>query len=176
MSEVWPWLALAGLGVFHGVNPAMGWLFAVALGMQQRSHAVVVLALIPIAVGHAAAVAIVVFAVLALGILIDERAIRIAAGGVLIAWAFRQWLFGARHRVRFGMQVGMIGLAIWSLLMATAHGAGLMLVPVLDSLVSQPDARPGIDGERFLVDRVGRSRRAHILHARDHLSGCRSSL
>ena len=54
-----------------------------------------------------------------------------AAGGVLIAWAIYHWLFGARHRVRFGMQVGMIGLAIWSLLMATAHGAGLMLVPVL---------------------------------------------
>ena len=62
---------------------------------------------------------------------IDERAIRIAAGGVLVAWAFHHWLFGARHRVRFGMQVGMIGLAVWSLLMATAHGAGLMLVPAL---------------------------------------------
>jgi hypothetical protein len=131
MSEVWPWLALAGLGMFHGVNPAMGWLFAVALGMQQRSRAVVLIALVPIAVGHAAAVAMVVFAVLALGMFIDERPIRIAAGAVLIAWAFRHWLFGAHHRVRFGMQIGMIGLAAWSLLMATAHGAGLMLVPVL---------------------------------------------
>jgi hypothetical protein len=131
MTEVWPWFALAGLGMFHGVNPAMGWLFAVALGLHQRSRTVVLTALIPIAVGHAAAVAMVVFAVLALGMFIDERAIRIAAGGVLIAWAIHHWLFGARHRVRFGMQAGMIGLATWSLLMATAHGAGLMLVPVL---------------------------------------------
>jgi hypothetical protein len=138
MSEVWPWLALAGLGMFHGVNPAMGWLFAVALGLQQRSRAVVLIALVPIAIGHAAAVALVVFAVLALGMFIDERAIRIAAGGVLIAWAFRHWLFGARHRFRFGMQVGMIGLAMWSLLMATAHGAGLMLVPALIPLCLSP--------------------------------------
>lgn len=131
MTEVWPWFALAGLGMFHGVNPAMGWLFAVALGLHRRSRAVVLIALIPIAVGHAAAVAMVIFAVITLGMFIDERAICIAAGGVLIAWAIYHWLFGTRHRVRFGMQVGMIGLAIWSLLIATAHGAGLMLVPVL---------------------------------------------
>jgi hypothetical protein len=117
--------------MFHGVNPAMGWLFAVALGLHQRSRAVVLIALIPIAVGHAAAVAMVIFAVVALAMFTDEQAIRMAAGGVLIAWAIYHRLFAPRHRVRFGMQVGMIGLAIWSLLMATAHGAGLMLVPVL---------------------------------------------
>jgi hypothetical protein len=131
MTKVWPWFALAGLGMFHGVNPAMGWLFAVALGLHRRSRAVVLTALIPIAVGHAAAVAMVILAVIALGMITDERAIRIAAGGVLVAWAIYHWLFGARHRVRFGMQAGMIGLAIWSFLMATAHGAGLMLVPAL---------------------------------------------
>jgi hypothetical protein len=109
----------------------MGWLFAVALGLHQRSRAVVLIALIPIAVGHAAAVAMVIFAVVALAMFTDEQAIRMAAGGVLIAWAIYHRLFAPRHRVRFGMQVGMIGLAIWSLLMATAHGAGLMLVPVL---------------------------------------------
>jgi hypothetical protein len=131
MTEAWPWFAVAGLGMFHGVNPAMGWLFAVALGLHQRSRAVVLIALIPIAVGHAAAVAMVIFAVVALAMFTDEQAIRMAAGGVLIAWAIYHRLFAPRHRVRFGMQVGMIGLAIWSLLMATAHGAGLMLVPVL---------------------------------------------
>jgi hypothetical protein len=131
MTKVWPWFALAGLGMFHGVNPAMGWLFAVALGLHQKSRTVVLTALIPIAVGHAAAVAMVIFAVLASGMFIDEGAIRIAAGGVLVAWAIYHWLFGVRHRVRFGMQAGMIGLAIWSFLMATAHGAGLMLVPAL---------------------------------------------
>jgi hypothetical protein len=131
MTEVWPWFAVAGLGMFHGVNPAMGWLFAVALGLHRRSRAVVPIALVPIAVGHAAAVAMITFSVIALGMFIDEGTIRMAAGGVLIAWAIYHRLFAPRHRVRFGMQVGMIGLAVWSLLMATAHGAGLMLVPVL---------------------------------------------
>jgi hypothetical protein len=131
MTEVWPWFALAGLGMFHGLNPAMGWLFAAALGLHRKSRAVVLLALIPIAIGHAAAVAVVVFSVVALGMMIDERAIRGATGALLIAWAIYHRLSGGRHRVRFGMQVGMIGLAVWSLVMATAHGAGLMLVPVL---------------------------------------------
>ena len=131
MSEVWPWLALAGLGAFHGVNPAMGWLFAVALGLHRHSRAVVLEALAPIALGHALAILAVVLAVILLGIVVDQRALRIAAGVLLIAWAAYHTLYGARHRVRFGMQVGMVGLGIWSFLMATAHGAGLMLIPVL---------------------------------------------
>ncbi|MGH6901874.1 MAG: hypothetical protein ACREIR_03975 [Geminicoccaceae bacterium] len=131
MTASWPWLALAGLGAFHGVNPAMGWLFAVALGLHRRSRAVVVLALIPIAIGHALAVLAVALAVVLLGVVVDQRAIRIGAGVLLIGWAAYHRLYGARHRVRFGMQVGMLGLGAWSFLMATAHGAGLMLIPVL---------------------------------------------
>ena len=128
---LWSWLGLAGLGAFHGVNPAMGWLFAVALGLHRRSRAVVLGSLIPIALGHALAVGLVAFAVVALGAVIDERAIRVASGVVLIGWAVYHTLYGTRHRVRFGMRVGMAGLALWSFLMATAHGAGLMLVPFL---------------------------------------------
>lgn len=131
MSGSWPWLALAGLGAFHGVNPAMGWLFAVALGLHRHSRAVVVLALFPIAIGHALAVLAVALAVVLLGVMVDQRAIRIGAGVLLIGWAAYHTLYGARHRVRFGMQVGMLGLGAWSFLMATAHGAGLMLIPVL---------------------------------------------
>ena len=131
MTELWPWLVLAGLGMFHGINPAMGWLFAVALGLHRQSRAVVLEALIPIAFGHALSIAIVALAVVLLGIVVDQRAIQVAAGTLLIAWAIYHWLYGARHRVRFGMQVGAVGLAVWSFLMASAHGAGLMLVPVL---------------------------------------------
>jgi hypothetical protein len=131
VSGSWPWLALAGLGAFHGINPAMGWLFAVALGLHRRSRAVVVLALIPIAIGHALAILAVALAVILLGVVVDQRAIRIGAGVLLIGWAAYHRLYGARHRVRFGMQVGMLGLGAWSFLMASAHGAGLMLVPVL---------------------------------------------
>jgi hypothetical protein len=131
VTGLWPWLALAGLGAFHGINPAMGWLFAVALGLHRQSGAVVLGALVPIAFGHALSIAIVVAAVLLLGILFDQTLIRYGAGALLLGWAAYHALYGARHRVRFGMTVGYAGLAAWSFLMATAHGAGLMLVPVL---------------------------------------------
>ncbi len=134
MAGHWPWLTLAGLGAFHGLNPAMGWLFAVALGLHRQSFRVVLISLLPIALGHAIAVAVVVAAVVALGIAIDQRIIRLSAGILLIAWAIYHTVYGHRHRVRIGMQTGMAGLALWSFLMATAHGAGLMLVPALISL------------------------------------------
>ena len=57
---MWPWFALVGLGLFHGINPAMGWLFAVALGLQRGQAIAVLQALPPIALGHAASIAIVV--------------------------------------------------------------------------------------------------------------------
>jgi hypothetical protein len=131
MSALWPWLALAGLGMFHGLNPAMGWLFAVALGMHRHSRQTVLLSLVPIGLGHAVSIALVAAAVLILGAAIDVRAIRIGTGLVLIVWAAYHWLYGHRHRVRIGMTAGFAGLLLWSFLMATAHGAGLMLVPAL---------------------------------------------
>ena len=131
MTELWPWLALAGLGMFHGINPAMGWLFAVALGLHRQSRRVVLVSLLPIACGHAIAIAVVVAAVLAVGATIEARPFRIASAAMLIAWAIYHLLYGHRHRVRVGMQTGLWGLALWSFLMATAHGAGLMLIPAL---------------------------------------------
>lgn len=131
MTESWPWLTLAGLGVYHGLNPAMGWLFAVALGLHRRSRRVVFLSLVPIALGHAIAIAVVVAAVVFFATLIDQRLLQRVAGVLLIGWAAYHALYGHRHRVRVGMQTGMTGLALWSFLMATAHGAGLMLLPAV---------------------------------------------
>jgi hypothetical protein len=128
---VWPWLALVGLGAFHGVNPAMGWLFAVALGLHRQRRAVVLTALLPIALGHALAVGLVVVAVVSLGRVLDPHALGIVAGVVLVGWALHHWRGRGRHRVRVGMRAGMVGLTAWSFLMASAHGAGLMLVPAL---------------------------------------------
>jgi hypothetical protein len=130
-AGLWPWLALIGLGAFHGLNPAMGWLFAVALGLHRQSRAVVLLSLLPIGFGHAAAIAVVVYAMVALGEAMPARALGIFAGCLLIAWGVYYLAYGHRHRVRVGLQTGMLGLALWSFLMATAHGAGMMLVPVL---------------------------------------------
>jgi hypothetical protein len=129
--EFWPWLAVAGLGAFHGLNPGMGWLFAVALGLHRQDRRIVWLALVPIALGHAVSVAAVALVFLWVGWFVDGWAFRVGAGLVLIGWALYHWRFSHRHRVRFGMQVGLAGLFVWSFLMAAAHGAGLMLWPAL---------------------------------------------
>jgi len=131
MSNVSPWLVLIALGAFHGLNPAMGWLFAVALGLYRQSRRVVLISLIPIALGHAASIAAVVYAVIGLGMAIDERSFRILSGALLIAWGLYHLFYGHRHRVHIGLKSGLIGLAVWSFVMATAHGAGMMLIPVL---------------------------------------------
>jgi hypothetical protein len=132
----WPWLALVGLGAFHGLNPAMGWLFAVALGLHRRSRAVVLVSLVPIAVGHALAIGLVALALVAFGMTVDQQILRLAAGALLIGWAVYHWLYGAHHRAHVGMRTGMVGLALWSFVMASAHGAGLMLLPILVPLTS----------------------------------------
>jgi hypothetical protein len=131
MTLSWPWLTLAGLGIFHGLNPAMGWLFAVALGLHRGSRGAVLGALPPIALGHALSIGLVALAVLTLGVAVDPGAFRAAAGALLLAWAAYHGAYGHKHRVRFGMTAGFAGLAVWSFLMASAHGAGLMLVPAL---------------------------------------------
>jgi len=127
----WPWLGLAGLGAFHGLNPAMGWLFAVALGLHRGSRRVVLVSLVPIALGHALAIGLIVLVVVLLDRVVDQRAVSIASGLVLIGWAAYHQLYGSRHRVRVGMRTGLAGLGLWTFLMASAHGAGLMLVPIL---------------------------------------------
>jgi hypothetical protein len=148
MTQISPWLVLAGLGAFHGANPAMGWLFAVALGLHRKSRKVVWLSLIPIAVGHALSIGAVVAAVVALGFVIDRRILGLAAGIILVTFAIYYALAGHRHRVRVGMQTGMVGLGVWSFLMATGHGAGLMLVPaVIPLCVSASPAKEMIAGE-----------------------------
>src|ERR1700739_155213 len=119
----------------------MGWLFAVALGLHRKRRAVVLESLIPIAIGHAASVAAAVFAVLSLGLIIDAKSVGRLAGVVLILWAAWHGFRGHRGRPRVGMQTGMAGLALWSFLMATAHGSGLMRILVLLPICI--DASPG---------------------------------
>jgi hypothetical protein len=126
-----PWLVLIGLGAFHGINPAMGWLFAVALGMHRGSRRVVALALVPIVLGHAAAIALALALLVAAGAVIEAAVLNALAGGFLIAWGLYHLWRGHRQRVRFGLTTGLAGLAVWSFVMASAHGAGLMLAPVL---------------------------------------------
>ncbi len=127
----WSWVSLIVLGSFHGLNPAMGWLFAVALGLQRRRVGAVVAALGPIAAGHALSIAVVMAFAWTLGTFMPQEVLIVTGGVVMLGFA--GWKVGTRfrHRAWVGMRVGPRDLVAWSFLMATAHGAGLMLLPPL---------------------------------------------
>lgn len=133
-----PWLTLIALGAFHGINPGMGWLFAVALGMQERRRGAVLRALVPLGAGHALAVAGAVAVALTIGLVMPLGWLRWPVAGVLVTLGVLR-LYRHRHPRWGGMRVSMGGLTVWSFLMATAHGAGLMVVPVFMGM-SMPGA------------------------------------
>jgi uncharacterized membrane protein (UPF0136 family) len=137
VSGLWPWLTLFGLGAFHGINPAMGWLFAVGLGLQEQKRTAVLRALPPIALGHALSIGIIIAAVLLARISVPRLALKIAAAAILFAFGLYR-LFRSRHPNWVGMRVGFGDLTLWSFVMASAHGAGLMLIPLF--LKSPPQA------------------------------------
>src|SRR5438046_9950451 len=128
MNDLWPWLTLFGLGAFHGINPAMGWLFAVALGLQEQKRAAVLRALPPIALGHALSIGIIIAVVLLARVAVPYRTLKIAAAAILFCFGLYR-LLRSRHPNWVGMRVGFTDLTLWSFIMASAHGAGLMLVP-----------------------------------------------
>ena len=124
------WATLAGLGAFHGLNPAMGWLFAVARGLQERSRRALLAALPPIAVGHLVSVAFVAALVTATRSVTASTALTVTGGLLLVG--FGLWrLLSERHFRWAGMRLSAGQLVAWSFLMSSAHGAGLMLLPVL---------------------------------------------
>jgi hypothetical protein len=125
----WSWVALLGLGAFHGINPGMGWLFAVALGLQERRRAAVWRAMFPLAFGHALAIGGVILLAILAGVALPAGSLKVPVAGFLIALGVYR-LFRHRHPRWGGMRVGMGGLTVWSFLMASAHGAGLMVLPI----------------------------------------------
>ena len=123
-------IALLALGAGHGINPAMGWLFAVALGLQRESRGAVWGALAPLAIGHAAAIALAIAAAAVLGAVIPLELLQWGTALLLIGLGIFR-LVRSRH-IRFGgMKVDARELAIWSFLMASSHGAGLMVLPLV---------------------------------------------
>jgi hypothetical protein len=140
LSSTALWLVV--LGAYHGVNPGMGWLFAVALGMQQQKASAVARSLVPIAIGHAAAIGSVVLAAALLGTALPLGAIRYLVAAMLIGLGVRR-LLRHRHPRWVRMQVGFRDLVLWSFLMASAHGAGLMVLPVLMASSTVQAAGPG---------------------------------
>jgi hypothetical protein len=134
---IWPWAGLLGLGAFHGINPGMGWLFAVALGLQERRRGAIWWALVPLSLGHALATgSAVAFAVLA-GVAIPPGILKWPVAATLAGLGIYR-MFRHRHFSGGGMRVGTMGLTGWSFLMASGHGAGLMVLPILLGITSAP--------------------------------------
>jgi len=138
MAALWPWMAVAGLGALHGLNPANGWMFAAAWGVQARDGAQARRALLPIGIGHVTSVAIVACA-FAQGLSMNRTLVQSLAGALLVGAASIRLLRGAGRHAPVNAQAGHAGVALWSFLMATAHGAGLMLVPALASMCLADD-------------------------------------
>lgn len=126
----WGWPALFLLGAYHGVNPGMGWLFAVARGMQEHATRAVARALVPITLGHALSIAVVVALAGLIQIVLPLGYVKIVVGFALISLGLFR-ILRRRHFAWGGMQVGFRDLTIWSFLMASAHGAGLMVLPIV---------------------------------------------
>jgi hypothetical protein len=131
VSHTTEWITLAALGAYHGLNPAMGWLFAVSQGLQQGERRAVTRSFLPIAVGHEASVVVVAALVLGLGVLADPGALHVGAAAVLIAFGVFRFVRPRWHPRWTTMRVGRRELGVWSFLMSSAHGAGLMVAPVL---------------------------------------------
>jgi hypothetical protein len=127
-EDIMNWQTMIVLGAYHGINPGMGWLFAVALGLQQGNGRGVWRALPPIAVGHAVSVAIVLAIAAAAQLVVPPETLRTIVASALISMGLYRW-WRHRHPRYGGMQVGFRDLAVWSGLMASAHGAGFMVLP-----------------------------------------------
>jgi hypothetical protein len=128
MASLWPWVMVAGVGAFHGLNPATGWVFAAAWGVRSRDRKQALRALMPIALGHAISVGLMAAAI-ALGVSMDRVLVQALAAGLLVVVAVVHLSGCGPKRVR--APAGHAGLAVWSFMASTAHGAGLMLVPAL---------------------------------------------
>jgi hypothetical protein len=130
VTGAWPWIAVAMLGAYHGVDPSMGWLFAVALGLQEHRRGKVLEALLPIAAGHLLSIAIVV-ALVAGAMASESWILRPLGAAALILFGIFRFVWPRAHPRWVAMRVNARELATWSFLMASAHGAGLMLFPIL---------------------------------------------
>ncbi|HLJ88298.1 MAG TPA: hypothetical protein VKZ53_15875 [Candidatus Angelobacter sp.] len=162
------WVALFFLGAYHGINPGMGWLFAVALGMQRQDDRVVWQSLLPIACGHVIAICLVIVSAELVGAVLPEKTVRIAVAILLLA-------FGGYRLLRTGhprwgsMQAGFRDLVIWSFLIASAHGAGFMLLPVLLGIEHTESSSHAMHGHAAMSASFWQSLMAVLVHTIGYL-------
>ncbi len=129
-----PILTMMALGAYHGLNPGMGWLFALSVGLQNQSDRAIWRSLFPIAAGHASSLALVAGLVFVSAHYISTPMLEITTALILIGFGIYKIFNYYRHPRWVGMQVGARDLTWWSFLMATAHGAGLMIAPLVLTL------------------------------------------
>ena len=151
MSHDGLWLTLAALGAYHGLNPAMGWLFAVSQGMQHRSRKAVLQALWPIALGHELAIVLVAGVALLAAAVVAPHALHVGAAAVLLAFGIFRFAKPRAHPRWTTMRVNRRELTLWSFLMSSAHGAGLMVAPLLIGLGGAEAAAANEHAELALI-------------------------
>ncbi len=128
MSELSPWLAVAGVGALHGLSPSSGWPLAAAWGLaHSREHSRALRAWGALALGHLLSIALVA-AMVVTDLAIDRRLLLRLAAGLLIVVMMLHLCRPDGARL---LPAGSLGLGLGSFMMATVHGAGLMLVPAL---------------------------------------------
>ncbi|MEO7338157.1 MAG: hypothetical protein ABIV63_16410 [Caldimonas sp.] len=139
-AQIGLWFTVVGFGVYHGLNPAMGWPLAVANGLTARRGSAVLATLIPLGAGHLLAMSVVLAPFVLLAWYVEwSRAVR--AGAAVLVLAFGIFKLVRRRHPRFLARVRPSRLMLWSFLMATAHGAGLMLLPITLALCARPAPR-----------------------------------
>jgi hypothetical protein len=166
MSEHASWMALVALGAFHGINPAMGWLFAVALGLQENRRSGVIRALLPLAAGHALAILAAIAFAMIVGLSLPLYYLRWIVAAILIAVGLR-FLIRHPHLRWAGMRVSMADLTVWSFLVASVHGAGLMVVPIFLGMSMSPRASAGSE---HISETTVVAVTATVLHAASYLA------
>jgi hypothetical protein len=164
------WLALGLLGAFHGLNPGMGWLFAVSRGLQEGQRREVVRSLWPIALGHELAIGVAVVLVVALEAVMAPAILRGAGAVMLVGFGLFKVLKPRSHPRWVGMRVSRPELAVWSFLMSSAHGAGLMLFPILIGAAPAIDEHAGQAQELAVAGLSGGSLGVAVLALTVHIA------
>ena len=145
------WLAVVASGLYHGVNPGMGWPLAVSAGLFERSSRALVAALCPLTVGHLLAMFVVILPFALLVALVEwQQQIQIGAG--LLVIGFGIFRFVNRRHPRVLARIRPTQLGIWSFAVAIAHGAGLMLIPIYLGLCRAADLDKGHEAAGALIN------------------------
>ena len=145
------WLAVVASGLYHGVNPGMGWPLAVSAGLIERRSRALVAALWPLTIGHLLAIFVVILP-FALLIALAGWQQRIQIGASLLVIGFGIFRFVNRRHPRTLARIGPTQLGLWSFAVAIAHGAGLMLVPIYLGLCRAADLGNGHEAVGALIN------------------------